>query len=283
MKKNYALTDLNRFCFLSIFLFLFSFNGFGQTVTIGSGTNIGNKLPVVPIYEYSFTEQIIPQSEINIAGTITRIRLYSNGYNIDVSNNWTIYLGHTNKTTFTNDTDWILSGAMTQVFSGTVPASPATGWMEIILSTPFIYNNSDNLVVAIDENAAGYNGSGNAFRIFTPSAPSPTTNSGIYYQSDSTNPDPASITLTGTRTNYRSQIQLEFTSLVPCSGTPTGGTVTVNPTSGNPGSTYGVTASGYTIGTGLTYQWQYNDGSGWNNQGTATASYTALTGMVAPA
>ena len=74
-----------------------------------------------------------------------------------------------------------------------------------------------------------------------------------------------------------------WTPPAPCTGTPTAGTVTVSPTSGAPGSTYGVTANGYTTGTGLTYQWQYNDGLGWNNQGTATSSYAALTGLTAPA
>ncbi|GGG56203.1 hypothetical protein GCM10010976_28820 [Bizionia arctica] len=174
---------------------------------------------------------------------------------------------------------------MTQVFSGTVPANPLAGWMEITLDTPFNYNNIDNLVVAVDENATGYNGNGNAFRIFTPSTPSPTTNSGIYYQSDSTNPNPTSITLAGVRTSYRNQIQLEFTSTTPCSGTPNGGNVTVAPISGNPGSTYGVNATDYTVGTGLTYQWQHSDtgGTPWTNQGTANTSYTALTGLTAPA
>ena len=78
-------------------------------------------------------------------------------------------------------------------------------------------------------------------------------------------------------------ITLTSQALTACSGTPTGGTVTVSPNTAAPGSTYGVTAAGYTTGTGLTYQWQYNDGSGWTNQGAATGSYAALTGQVAPA
>ncbi|QRM89407.1 T9SS type A sorting domain-containing protein [Lacinutrix sp. WUR7] len=74
-------------------------------------------------------------------------------------------------------------------------------------------------------------------------------------------------------------------ALLPCSGTPTGGTLTVSPASGNPGSTYGVTVTGYTTGTALSYQWQYSDtgGAPWTNQGTSTSSYAPLTGMLAPA
>src|SRR5690606_9634838 len=110
-------------------------------------------------------------------------------------------------TSFANNTDWIQAGAMTQVFSGTVAAPSSAGWMEITLSTPFSYNNSDNLVVSVDENASSYTGGSgtNYFRLFTASS-----NRGIYYHSDSTNPNPASISLTGTRTNYISQMQLEF-------------------------------------------------------------------------
>jgi hypothetical protein len=95
----------------------------------------------------------------------------------------------------------------------------------------------------------------------------------------SINPDPCTNISYGEAEDYK----LTVVPLPACSGTPTAGTVTVSPTSGAPGSTYGVTASSYTTGTGLTYQWQYNDGLGWNNQGSATSSYAALTGLTAPA
>jgi hypothetical protein len=78
---------------------------------------------------------------------------------------------------------------------------------------------------------------------------------------------------------------ISVTAPPACSGTPTGGTVTVTPTSGVLGSTYGVTASGYATGTGITYLWQYSDtgAAPWTDQGSATSSYAALTGMTAPA
>lgn len=69
-----------------------------------------------------------------------------------------------------------------------------------------------------------------------------------------------------------------------CSGTPTAGTTTTNPISGSPGSNYTVSATGFTIASGLTYQWQYstNGGSTWTNQGAATSSYSNYT-ATAPA
>ncbi|EAZ95669.1 CHU large protein [Flavobacteria bacterium BAL38] len=73
-------------------------------------------------------------------------------------------------------------------------------------------------------------------------------------------------------------------SPTPCSGAPIGGSIIVNPISGNPGSTYGVTASGFSTGLGITYQWQYSDtgAAPWTNQGASSGTYTALTGMIAP-
>ncbi|OBX23663.1 MULTISPECIES: GEVED domain-containing protein [Bizionia] len=62
-----------------------------------------------------------------------------------------------------------------------------------------------------------------------------------------------------------------------CSGTPDGGVATVNPQTGNAGSSYTVTATGYSTGNGLTYQWQSNtDGAGWINEGGLESSYTAF-------
>ena len=80
-------------------------------------------------------------------------------------------------------------------------------------------------------------------------------------------------------------LQVSCLTPIACSGTPSGGTVTINPTSGAAGSTYAVTATGHTTGSGLTYQWQYSDtgGSPWTNQGTTTSSYASLSGMIAPA
>jgi len=81
-------------------------------------------------------------------------------------------------------------------------------------------------------------------------------------------------------------IDLDVNVVAPtaCSGTPTGGTVTVTPSSGATGSTYGVSASGFSTSTGITYQWQYSDdGTTWTNQGASSSTYASLTGLTAPA
>lgn len=63
--------------------------------------------------------------------------------------------------------------------------------------------------------------------------------------------------------------------LEDCTGTPDGGTVSVNPEEGDPGASYTVKSVGYSFGNGLTYQWQSNtDGAGWVNEGEETSSYS---------
>uniref|UniRef100_UPI00404A56C0 fibronectin type III domain-containing protein n=1 Tax=Flavobacterium sp. TaxID=239 RepID=UPI00404A56C0 len=187
-----------------------------QTVTIGSGTSTtsGNFLPIAPYYNFSYSQQIIPQASINTTGNISVVRYYWTGNALTNSTNWTIYLGHTTKTSFTSSTDWVQASAMTQVFSGTVTTPASAGWMEITLTTPFIYNNTDNLIIAVDENQINYTGSFSTtyFRTFTGSS-----NNAIYYRSDSTNPNPASISLSATgRVSQLNQMQFEFTAPPAC-------------------------------------------------------------------
>lgn len=70
---------------------------------------------------------------------------------------------------------------------------------------------------------------------------------------------------------------LKVVELGECTGVPSGGVVLVNPEEGNPGDPYIVSATEYSIGLGLTYQWQSNtNGEGWVNQGEATTSYESF-------
>jgi hypothetical protein len=75
--------------------------------------------------------------------------------------------------------------------------------MEIPLTTPFNYNNEDNLVIAVDENTSGY--ASMSWGSFTSGS-----DTGIYYRSDSTNPNPASPPTASSRTNSINRIQLAF-------------------------------------------------------------------------
>jgi hypothetical protein len=65
-----------------------------------------------------------------------------------------------------------------------------------------------------------------------------------------------------------------------CTGAPDAGIALVNPSTGSPGSSYSVSAQGYTTATEMLFQWQSNtNGVGWIDEGAASAellSYNAI-------
>lgn len=153
-------------------------------VQIGTGT-IKDLYPIDPYYGYSYTQNIYLASEIGYAGQITKIKYYFAGSDLSKAKDWVVYMGHTTKTSFTSTTDWIPVAQLTEVFNGSITWA-ANSWIEITLTTPFNYNGTDNLVIAVDENTPQYNSTSDRFYCSTV-----TGNRGIRYRSDYTNPDPA--------------------------------------------------------------------------------------------
>ena len=199
-----------QFVFALLALMLIATAAAAVTVTVGSGTATSNNLPLRSTYDYSYSQQIYTQAQINQAGAIERIRLYFSAGSVANSSCWFIYLGHTTKTSFTSTTDWVPFSQLTKVFDGTITAPVIGAWHEIILETPFQYNNVNNLVVAIDENDYNVAGTRASWRSFTSG-----TNTGIYKHFDTTsayendiNPMSAG-TATG-RTSNINQIQFEI-------------------------------------------------------------------------
>lgn len=189
-----------------LFLMLSMFTGYtlAQTIQIGSGTATNTTMPITSCWGYSYTQQIFTKAQINTAGNIEKIRFYYVSGTTTNNLNWTVYLGHTTKTSFSSTTDWVPLTGLTQVFSGNVTYPAAGNWLEITLSSPFAYNNVDNLVVAVDENTPSYTCS-ITWRSFTSG-----TNTGIYYRDDVTNPNPSAPPTASGRTGTLSQIQLAF-------------------------------------------------------------------------
>ncbi|MFA7544070.1 MAG: choice-of-anchor D domain-containing protein, partial [Candidatus Cloacimonadaceae bacterium] len=176
-----------------------------QDLIIGTGTT-DHYLPVYPYYAYSYSQSIYLQSEIDTQNQrIERIAYYWNGLGTgNLSNDWTIYMGHTSQNAFNNTSGWIPLSQLTQVYSGVldIPATP--GWIEVSLTIPFVYNNTDNLVIAVDENAVGLDGSAPFFHCTSATSPR-----SLRYYSDDTNPDPASPP-NGTLVNGFPNLKLSF-------------------------------------------------------------------------
>ncbi|MDD3535824.1 MAG: S8 family serine peptidase [Candidatus Cloacimonetes bacterium] len=127
-------------------------------VAIGDGTATGTYLPVNTIWNYSYSQTIYLQGEINTLGQrIEKLCYYWNAAAAGTNNDsWTIYMGHTNNDTFASTNDWVPFAELTEVFGGTVDFPTQAGWMEIVLDAPFEYNNSQNLLIAILEDSPSY-------------------------------------------------------------------------------------------------------------------------------
>lgn len=235
--------------------FLFSFLAFLSSVifysqiTIGGGT-ASNLMPVSTQYNYTYSQQIMPKPGINAAaaGNITGLTFYlPSGVTLANSNNWTIYLGHTSVTSFTSVTSWLASSSLTEVYSGTVNSS--NGEVTVMFTTPFAYNNIDNLVIAVDENSTG-NEISNLFYNYSGGS-----NTVIYYRSNTVNPNPASPPA-GTRGSTKSVVTLHGLTVASAPGCPgvTAPTAGQNDVSINPTFTWGLSqnAAGYRISIGTT-------------------------------
>ncbi|CAH0156504.1 T9SS type A sorting domain-containing protein [Chryseobacterium sp. Bi04] len=185
-------------------------------INLGEGSTETGNAPVDPYYEYSYIQQIFTKQEINAnaAGNITGLKFYLDASaSIDNSSDWIVYLGHTAKTNFTSEDDWIPVTQLTQVYAGTV--TNANGVIEITFATPFPYNNTQNLVIAAEENAPDYDDD-NIFSVFKYGS---VTDRTLSYSSDSTNPDPASPP-TGEMLDYRSVVSLMGLTINPVPACP---------------------------------------------------------------
>lgn len=172
-------------------------------VTIGSGTSTSSVLPINCYYGYSYTQQIYTQAQIGGAMSITGLRFYFSSGSTTNSSAWVIRLGHTTKTTFSSTTDWEAWSGLTEVYNGNLTLPTTAGWWEINFTTPFAYNGTNNLVIAIDENTSGYSAGSAYWYSFTSG-----TNTGIYYYNDTTNPDPTAPPTANSRTSSINQVVL---------------------------------------------------------------------------
>jgi hypothetical protein len=179
---------MRKFTFLLFVVFLsFTWQTNAQ-VTIGTGTTTGQGLPIEPFYDYSYSQVIYLQSEIGAPMNIAEI-IYAKTVTGSLSNSqdWVVYMGHTTKTQFDSTSDWVDISTLTQVYSGTVSSN--SGVVNILLDTPFSYNGTDNLIIAVDENTSGYDTTTDDFYCtVTPSG----ANRGILYRDINTNPNPVS-------------------------------------------------------------------------------------------
>jgi len=217
-------------------------------VVIGNGI-ADLTLPIESYYGYTYSQSIFLQSEVNTPGQrIEKIWYNWNGIEEDLlSNAWTIWMGHTALTSFADGSSWIPLANLSQVFTGEVALPATPGWIEIILDTPFVYNNTDNLVIAVDENEPGYGSSSNYFYCTADAAAR-----SIRYYSDSTNPDPAA-PVQGTAVLGYPNVMLQFGDLPTGAPDPVVITYPANEATGLPMGGFDITWTPAVTGGTPTY------------------------------
>jgi len=182
-------------------------------IQVGSGLATNTTFPIYSCDGYTYSQEIYLASELAGSGQyITKIafKYVNDGITTTNWNNWTVFMGNTSQTEFSTATSWIASTALQPVFSGTV--TPVAGtWMQINLNTPFLWDGTSNVVVAVDENAAGYSCTA-TWQSYAATG----DNRGIAFYADATNPDPASPPTASTRNSNLAQIQFFAGELPDC-------------------------------------------------------------------
>ena len=177
---------------LALMAFLFTIFSFSQ-VNVGTGTTVNEEMPIEPYYKFSYSQVIYTAAEINASGSITGLKYTATPETtLANSNGWEIWLGHTSLSFHpVNESDipsWVDISELTQVFAGTV--SIADQIVEITFDTPFEYNGTDNLIIAVNETSNvndAYDSSNNDFYC----TPTPGTARGLASYNDSAAIDPS--------------------------------------------------------------------------------------------
>ncbi|MBR3413120.1 MAG: hypothetical protein IKG81_10585 [Bacteroidales bacterium] len=137
----------------------------------------GNYFPTQTFYNYSATQQIYLAAELDGATTITQLDFFYT-YSSSTNRRLKVYLGHTSMNSFGSVSDVIPESQLTLVYDDYYNFSNSPRMNSIMLTTPFTYNGTDNLVVAVVDSTGSYQYSANKFLTF--SAP----NRSLYYYRD---------------------------------------------------------------------------------------------------
>ena len=204
---TYSFTATANAAYVAVFTEQQSPGGGATEVTIGSGSSTNAYIPTYAYYKYSLTEQIFTASEIGQSGTITAIS-FKVSNSKSTTRTLAVYMKHTTKTSFTSKKGWEAVSSSNLVYSGSVTFN-ASGWTTITLNTPFEYNGTNNLLLAVDDNTGSYvSSSSNSPKFYVYSTGA---NRALRIYSDNTNYNPSSpSSYSGSYVTSNNQIMLSM-------------------------------------------------------------------------
>ncbi|MCX8015315.1 MAG: T9SS type A sorting domain-containing protein, partial [candidate division WOR-3 bacterium] len=169
-------------------------------ITIGTATTNQRTEPLDRYYNYNTHEVIYLQSEIGVAGSINAIAYQkASGSDLNSITPVDIYMCHTTETSLSTGSVTIPPPSPYQlVYSGAFPNNLTSGWLEVNLTTPFNYNNVNNLKILIVKGYQSWISSGYPYWNYTTTSPTYRTRGG---RSDTQ--QPTSLTATYNRPNIR--------------------------------------------------------------------------------
>jgi hypothetical protein len=130
-------------------------------ITIGTGTFQSSNTPVYPYYGYSFTQTIYLQSELNFQDKqIYQIGYQYLGSNSNLELNVEVWIAHTAATQITSS---VPLNTFTKVYDGPWFLSAGEDF-SVIEIMPFVYNNTDNLIITVIEKKPGWDSPSDLFR-----------------------------------------------------------------------------------------------------------------------
>lgn len=136
---------MNKYLLFIPLLFIIS-EANSQSVIVGTGTAVSAFSPIIRSYDYCLYEVIYPSPEIGIAGTISKFAFERvDGTNTDRIDSVSIYMQHTILSDLTAGT--FSTTGYTLVFEGSFPNDSGSGWREVTLTNPFVYDGIGNLQV----------------------------------------------------------------------------------------------------------------------------------------
>jgi len=127
-----------------------------EYLQVGTGTEESDNLPTNTNYSYSYSQQLFLSYEMGGPRTIYTVSFsYSGNSNSEFYRKLKLYLGHTSSYEYDLGNDWVRSNLL-NVSSQNVLIDEESGLITFVLRTPFYYNGTDNLVVAVRDNTGDY-------------------------------------------------------------------------------------------------------------------------------
>ncbi len=154
--------------------------------------------------DYNYTQQLFLASEMDGPLTINSIGIYFDYTKTLTKSNCTIYMANTTLENFNDSTPVLPIEQLTPVYEGTLVYN--IGLNTFHLQSPFYYNGTDNLLIAIDDNSGQRTYIGDKF--ITHSTDQVMS---LVYSSTNDNPDPYADTIRGSLSRNRFRNNMVFT------------------------------------------------------------------------